>query len=182
MIYIKNCVIKGYHEYKVKPLVTSDLELQVDREYSNIHDTDACVVWVPENVPENLENSVSDGKRGLKLRDIAGLPCGHVPRGLASAFRYVMDAGGVVTAIVTGEPLPSFPPWPHMLEKGGGVVIPCQYKVCPKNFHAALTVIEQHIENMPEKSVINVSVINCDSFIKVHLTRLGCRSIFISYK
>lgn len=57
-----------------------------------------------------------------------------------------------------GEPLPSFPPWPHMLEKGGGVVIPCQYKVCPKNFHAALTVIEQHIENMPEKSVINVSV------------------------
>jgi hypothetical protein len=69
-----------------------------------------------------------------------------------------MDAGGVITATVTGEPLPSFPPWPHVLEKGGGVVIPCQYKVCPKNFHAALTVIEQHIENMPEKSVIDVSL------------------------
>jgi hypothetical protein len=44
IIYIKNCVIKSYHEYKVTPLVTSDLELQDDREYSNTHDTDACGV------------------------------------------------------------------------------------------------------------------------------------------
>lgn len=138
--------------------MTNDLELQVDREYSNIHDVDACVVWVPDNVPENMKNLVSDVKRGLKLSDIAGLPCGHVPRGLASAFRYIIDAGGVITATVTGEPLPSFPPWPPMLEKGGGVVIPCQYKVRPKNINAAITVIEQHIENMPEMSVIEVSL------------------------
>ena len=138
--------------------MTNDLELQVDREYSNIHDVDACVVWVPDNVPENMKNLVSDVKRGLKLSDIAGLPCGHVPRGLASAFRYIIDAGGVITATVTGEPLPSFPPWPPMLEKGGGVVIPCQYKVRPKNINAAITIIEQHIENMLEMSVVEVSL------------------------
>ena len=55
-IIIRNCVIKGYHEFKVKPLVSNNLELRVDREYSNIHDADACVVWIPDNIPEDLKN------------------------------------------------------------------------------------------------------------------------------
>lgn len=157
-IIIRNCVIKGYHEFKVKPLVSNNLELRVDREYSNIHDADACVVWIPDNIPEDLKNVLTDKKRGLKLRDIEGLPCGHVPRVLASAFRYIMDAGGFVYATVNGEPKPSFPPWPPMLEKGGGVVIPCTYRVCPKSLKTALTVLQQHIENMSEKEVIEVTV------------------------
>lgn len=78
-----------------------------------------------ENVLENLENLVSDGKRGLKLCDIVGFLCGYVLRGLVSVFRYVMDVGGVVIVIVIGELLFSFLFWFYMLEKGGGVVIFC---------------------------------------------------------
>ncbi|XP_062605485.1 uncharacterized protein LOC134267284 [Saccostrea cucullata] len=155
-ILLRHCVIKGYHDFKIKPLQSNQVPLRVDREYTNIHDPDACLVWIPDNVPADLKETVTDEKRGLKLKDIEGLPCGHVPRGLASAFRYVMDAGGEISAIVTGFPTPSFPPWPPMLEKGGGVVIPCTYRVCPTNFHIALTIIQEHLEDMPEKEVIEL--------------------------
>ncbi|KAK3089455.1 hypothetical protein FSP39_003759 [Pinctada imbricata] len=123
-IIINQSVIKGYHQFKIKPLHSCNFSLPVEREYTNITDTHACLVWIPEKVPENKLNLVTDEKRYLTLKDIVGLPCGHVRRGLAPAFRIILDKGGQIMAEATQEPRPSFPPWPEQLESGGGIVIP----------------------------------------------------------
>lgn len=72
---------------------------------------------------------VTDAKRFLKLSDVADLPIGHVPRSLAGLFRSVLDEGGEIYAEATGEPVPSFPPWPAPNQ---GVVIPATYFVYAK--------------------------------------------------
>lgn len=85
-ILVKNSVVKGYHAFKIKPPL--DTQLIVDREYTNINDKDACLIWVPEltTFDSNLYDMVTDEQKNLKLSDIAGLPIGHVPRVLASCF------------------------------------------------------------------------------------------------
>jgi len=55
---------------------------------------------------------ITDEKHHLTLRDIAGLPVGHVPRGLASSFRTLLDWGANIFAEPLEEHVPSFPPWP----------------------------------------------------------------------
>lgn len=47
-IIIDKCVVKGYHAFKIRPPFTSPpTRLLVDREYSNIKDVNACLVWLP---------------------------------------------------------------------------------------------------------------------------------------
>jgi hypothetical protein len=155
MITIKNSVIKGYHEFKIRPPL--QLTLRVDREYTNIHDVSACLVWLPDTVSDNDQlDFVTDSKRGLQLKDILGLPCGHVPRGIAPAFRYILDNGGRIEVKTTGDPVPSFYPWPDVKEKGGGIVIPCDYFIYTNNKTAHMTVIKQHISLMSEKDAMAV--------------------------
>lgn len=60
------------------------------------------------------------------------LQIGHVPRSLAGLFRSVLDEGGEIFAESTGEPVPSFPPWPAQNEEGGGVVIRATYFIYAK--------------------------------------------------
>lgn len=81
---LANAVIKGYHVYKIKPLVTS-VKLIVDREYINIQDENAFLVWLPEldHFPKSMISEYADIKRHCYCRDIAGLPAGHVSRCLA---------------------------------------------------------------------------------------------------
>ncbi|KAH3703196.1 hypothetical protein DPMN_078227 [Dreissena polymorpha] len=47
--------------------------LQVITKYSNIHDENCCLVWIPEmdNFDEDLHKIVTDDKRHLMLSDIA---------------------------------------------------------------------------------------------------------------
>jgi hypothetical protein len=101
-INLKHSLIKGYHTYKIKPPIC---ELPVDREYTNIHDTSACLVWVPPitDFAEHRQFEVTDNKRELTISDMAGLPMGHVPKGIAGAFRTIMDTGGHICAVTTGE-------------------------------------------------------------------------------
>lgn len=48
-IVLENSVVKGYHAYQIKPPITDPpTKLRVDREYTNIVDRDACLVWLPE--------------------------------------------------------------------------------------------------------------------------------------
>ena len=105
---IRNSVIKGFHHFKIKPPHSSNFRLRVDREYANISDMHACLVWIPENIPETIHDLVTDEKRFLTLKDIVGLPCGHVPRGIAPAFRHILDQGGEIWAEATEEPRPGF--------------------------------------------------------------------------
>ena len=60
------------------------------QEYSNLHDRDTCLVWVPEqsSFTEEQQQLVTDAKRHLKLGDIVGLPIGHVPRGLCKCLSW----------------------------------------------------------------------------------------------
>lgn len=127
-VILKNSVIKGYHVFKIRPPYTNPAtRLTVDREYTNRHDEHACLVWLPalDTFSIDMHNMFTDEKRQLKLTDIAGLPIGHVPKCLSSVFRHVLDEGGEIHAEVTGEPVPSFAPWPEPQSEGGGVVLPC---------------------------------------------------------
>ena len=66
-----------------------NLELfQLAEKNGNKHDPNACLIWVPEldKIPTNLWNETTDEKRGERVRTIAGLPIGQVPRGLSSCF------------------------------------------------------------------------------------------------
>jgi hypothetical protein len=51
MITIKHSVIKGNHELKIRQQL--QLTLCIDREYTNIHDVSACLVWLPDTVSDN---------------------------------------------------------------------------------------------------------------------------------
>ena len=159
---LANAVIKGYHAFQIKPPKTS-VNLTVDREYTNKHDENACLVWLPplDNFPEHMHSEYTDTKRQLKLEDIAWLPVGHVPRPLAGHFRTILDEGGQVFAQITGEPVPSFPPWPAPKEEGGGVVIPCNYRIVltdsslMKKHYDGLSAL---INSIPEVSVLCLTI------------------------
>lgn len=163
-ICLQNCVIKGYHHYKLRPPVTDPpTKLTVDREYMNIHDKSACLVWIPEldTFDATLHNLMTDEKRHLYLRDVAGLPCGHVPREIAPCFREVLDEGGTVYAEVSGEPIPSAYPWPEQQDIGGGVVLPCNYFIKPttSSFNKTLENIQTTVSGMEAGSTMTVTSI-----------------------
>ena len=160
-ILLKNSVIKGYHAFKIRPPETDPrTELIVDREYSNIVDKDACLVWMPELsvFEKNLHGMITDKDRNLKLSDIAGLAIGRVPLTLASCFYKVLDDGGKVCAMVTGDPVRSFPPWPAPDEKGGGVVLPCDYKLVVHDSDKTVQMLKETLSAMPEGSVMFFNV------------------------
>ena len=114
---------------------------------------DIEVVWLPNHVPYNCDlEQTTDTKRGLKFKNIMGLPCGHVPRGSAPAFRYILDCGGTIEAQAIGDPIPSFLPWPAVKEDGGGVVIPCNYFIYTQD----LAVLKQHLSAMIEKDAMEL--------------------------
>jgi hypothetical protein len=157
-ILAKNSVVKGYHAFKIKP--PSDTQLIVDREYTNINDKDACLIWVPEltTFDPNLHDMVTDEQTNLRLSDIAGLPIGHVPRVLASCFYHIIDSGDSVFATVTGDPVQSFPPWPAPSEKGGGAVIPCDYTLVVKDKESVLTLLKETLAKMPEGDAMTIEI------------------------
>lgn len=97
-IRLENSVIKGYHDYKIRPPNTDPVtRLLVDKEYTNIHDICACLVWIPplSTFPQCQHEILTDEKRHLLLKDVADLPVGHVPRELAGCFRAILDMGDV---------------------------------------------------------------------------------------
>ena len=63
------------------------------KEFGNRHDPHLCLVWIPEidKIPRDLWNHVTDEKRGERVRTIAGLPIGHVPRGLSECFWTILE-------------------------------------------------------------------------------------------
>ena len=85
-IIVSNAVIKGYHEFQIRP--PPPILLSVTKEYGNRHNRHACLTWVPEleKIPTNLRNQITDEKRGERVHTIAGLPIGRVPQGLSSCF------------------------------------------------------------------------------------------------
>jgi hypothetical protein len=44
---------------------------------------------------EHRQFGVTDHQRELTISDIAGLPMGHVPKGIAGAFQTIMDTGKI---------------------------------------------------------------------------------------
>ena len=94
-VVISNAVIKGYHEFQIRP--PSLMDLQVTKEYGNKHNKSARLVWVPELdcIPMEIWNVVTDTKRGETVETIAGLPIGRVPRGLSSCFWELLSSPSV---------------------------------------------------------------------------------------
>ncbi|KAH3748305.1 hypothetical protein DPMN_182743 [Dreissena polymorpha] len=96
---LRNSVIKGYHFFQIRPPnTTPPTQLLVQPEYTNIHDECASLVWLPEldTFPDHMHSLITDEKRQLKLKNVAGLPIGHVPRNLAGFFRPLMESGCIV--------------------------------------------------------------------------------------
>ena len=75
-----------------------------------------------------------------------------MPRGIAPAFRYILDCGGTIEAQAIGDPIPSFLPWPAVKEDGGGVVILCNYFIYTQD----LAVLKQHLSAMIEKDAMEL--------------------------
>ncbi|KAK3726373.1 hypothetical protein QZH41_017770 [Actinostola sp. cb2023] len=165
-ICIMNAVIKGYHEFQIRP--PASLTLTVMKELGNKFDAKACLVWIPEleTIPKQLRCAVTDAKRGETLETIVGLPIGRVPRGLSACFWELMTSFPEVEAIQcqqTGDPCASFPPWLEIHSPGGGAVIPCTYNVLLKQVSSpskSLHYINTAVLNMQEKTVLKVHVIN----------------------
>ena len=161
-ITIKNAVIKGYHAFKIRPpLLDPPTRLKVDREYLNLEDVNSMLVWIPplETFHQSFHNIVTDASRNLKLCDIADLPMGHVPRGLAGVFRQFMDQSDAeIVAIPKGLPCDSFPPWPPKAAKGGGVVVPAEYEisVADDKYNEYKTLLSSAIQLMAERHVLEI--------------------------
>ena len=150
---LENCVVKGYHAFQIRPPDTQlPTMLPVDREYTNTHDSSACLVWIPQldSFNKELHKITTDVKRGLLLEDIAGLPMGHVPKGLSSSFRNILDQNGDIFAQITGDPTPSFAPWPAPEDSGGGVVVPCNYHIYHFDRDFIFNLLRTALGNMPE--------------------------------
>ena len=94
-VIISNAVIKGYHEFQIRPPPL--LDLQVTKEYGNRRDKNACLVWVPElvSISREMWNIVTDAKRGEIVETIAGLPIGRAPRGFSSCFWELLSSPNV---------------------------------------------------------------------------------------
>ena len=94
-IVISYAVIKGYHEFKIRP--PASLALKVTKEYGNKYDKNACLVWVPEleSIPSEMWSIVTDAKRGETVETIAGLPIGRVPLGLSSCFWELLSSSDI---------------------------------------------------------------------------------------
>ena len=150
---LKNCVIKGYHVYQIRPPKTSPpTYLTVDREYTNTHDENACLVWLPplDTFPSEMHSLSTDEKRQLFLSDVAGLLVGHVPKCLSPYFVEVMDNGGTILAEVKGDPVPSFEPWPAPDQEGGGVVLLCDYTFSDVDTKVYFAKLQQCLDNISE--------------------------------
>jgi hypothetical protein len=143
--------------------MNSPVRLPVDLEYTNISDVHASLVWIPElsSFPVDAHDVVTDTKRKLKLTDVAGLPIGHSPRGLSFAFRQLLEIDCSIHAIALADPCPSFPPWPLVKEKGGGIVILCDYIItCSADrVDYVKGIISKAISNMPEKDAMAMEVV-----------------------
>lgn len=160
-IHLQNCVIMGYHAYKIRPPMTDPPSmLIVDREYTNIHDKSACLVWIPklETFDENMHGMATDNARQLVLSDVAGLPIGHVPKELAICFREILDNDGTVHAEPCGDPVPSSSPWPEQHEVGGGVIIPCNYIIRPlsSSYEKVLSLLRHAVSQMKAGSAMTI--------------------------
>ena len=148
-VFLKNSVIKGYHVFQIRPPKTNPPTLlTIDREYTNTHDASACLVWLPslETFPEDIHDQFTDEKRQLMLSDVAGLPVGHVPKCLSELFCDFMDHGGKIFAEVTGDPIPSFPPWPSKDQEGGGIVLPCHYSFIDVDIDMCITKLNKCLD------------------------------------
>ena len=115
------------------------------------------MVWLPplDSFPDNIHHSITDVKRQLKLEDIAGLPIGHVPRTLAGYFRSVLK-DGCVFAEITGDPIPSFSPWPEKDEEGGGIVLPCNYIITHPDTRSQFNKLSELLSKIPEGSAMEL--------------------------
>lgn len=109
---------------------------------------------------EEQHNIITDEGRCLYLKDIAGLPIGHVPRCIAGVFRAILDDGGTIRAKPTGIPVPSFPPWPALQEKGGGIVIPCNYIINSPNQNSCIELLVNMLSKIPEECTMSISLGN----------------------
>jgi hypothetical protein len=94
-IIICNDVVKGYHEFRIRPPVS--LALKVTKEFGNKFDVNACLVWVPELelIPRHMLNIVTDEKRAETVETIAGLPIGRVPLGLSCCFWKLLSSDDI---------------------------------------------------------------------------------------
>ncbi|XP_060564361.1 uncharacterized protein LOC132723619 [Ruditapes philippinarum] len=158
-ILLKNCVIKGYHVFQIRPPKTNPpTQLTIDREYTNTHDANACLVWLPplETFPEHIHDQFTDEKRQLILSDVARSPIGHVPKCLSEVFCDVMDNGGKIFAEVTGDPVPSFPPWPSKDQEGGGIVLPCQYSFFDIDIDVCFNKLKKCLDNVTEGKIMEL--------------------------
>ena len=61
-------------------------------------------------------------------------------------------------ATVTGDPVPSFPPWPAPQAKGSGVVIPCSYALKVLDANSTINNISDTLSTMSEGGAMTINI------------------------
>lgn len=129
-VVLKNFVIKGYYIYKVKFLMINFVIcFMVEREFFNFCDFSVCLVWILFLLDMfiDLYDMYIDFKRYLKVFDVVGLLIGYVFQGFSGIFCFFMEKGCVILSEFIRILCFSFFLWFQVYEKGGGVVIFCDY-------------------------------------------------------
>ena len=86
-LILKNSAIKGYHIFKITPLI--EMTMIVEREEENEFDPYAMVIKIPEidHIPLEDRNKITREKEPQqRLKDIAGKVVGRVPANLGKLF------------------------------------------------------------------------------------------------
>ena len=61
-------------------------------------------------------------------------------------------------AEATGDPIPSFPPWPAPQEEGGGVVIPANYVIVYSDVQTLFNKVLDLFDNIAEGSSMKILI------------------------
>ena len=95
-LILKNSAIKGYHIFKITPLI--EMTMIVEREEENEFDPYAMVIKTPEidHIPPEDRNKITREKEPQqRLKDIAGKVAGRVPANISKLFS-LMDLSAAI--------------------------------------------------------------------------------------
>ena len=144
-IKISNSSIKGYHVFKTRP--HAEIPMFVERDFHNKYDPFALIVKMPvmENIPTRLHKVILRPAKGRekcqKVKDNAEKIVGRVPANVCKILTKLLQerkieeiqcsAVGTPTLSKNTDPQISFKRYPKSNKdrKGGGAVIPCEYKL-----------------------------------------------------
>ena len=93
-------VVRGYHNFHMRPAIGNIMELELVREPDNRYDMHAVKVMAPviSKIQPQFYENVTRERDGQKVRDVAGNCVGRVPAHLCQAISVGLASGQIKAA------------------------------------------------------------------------------------